>query len=64
MKREQTVTYKPGENTQKPMIRITNRFLLDYGFTIGSKIEVKYANGRITITQKEPCFNHNKSIKN
>ncbi|MFA6414848.1 MAG: SymE family type I addiction module toxin [Candidatus Paceibacterota bacterium] len=46
-----TVAYAPGENTQRPMIRIANRFLAESGFTVGSKIEAEYGQGVITITK-------------
>lgn len=59
MKREMTVTYAPGDGKETPMIRIANRFLLEHGFTIGDKIEIKYANGFITITHKNQCCDHN-----
>lgn len=61
-KRRMTVTYKPGANgylfkcpihagKQKPMIRITNRFLLSSGFRVGDPVEVVYENNIITITK-------------
>lgn len=55
MKREQIVTYKPGVSSpeQKPMIRITNRFLIAAGFTVGSKFDVEYAADVITITRQK-----------
>ncbi len=37
---------------QKPMLRIANRFLLASGFTVGSKIEVKYEDNILIITLK------------
>ena len=47
------VAYAPGSTgAQKPMIRIANRFLVESGFTVGSKIEAEYGNGIITITKK------------
>lgn len=54
MKREMTVAYKPGEILQKPMIRITNRYLLEAGFTVGSKFDVEYATDVIKIIRKKP----------
>jgi len=56
------ITYKPGANgyvfkgsihtgKQKPMIRITNRFLLSSGFRVGDPVEVAYENNIITITK-------------
>jgi len=54
MQREQTVAYKPGGKNQEPtpMIRITNRFLIAAGFTVGSKFDVEYANNILKITRK------------
>jgi len=51
IKRRQTVAYAPGYWKSKPMIRLINRFLLDSGFQIGNKVEVKYEDGRIVITR-------------
>ena len=51
MKREMTVTYAPGIGTAKPMIRITNRFLTNSGFSIRDKIEVRYGSEVITISK-------------
>lgn len=52
-KRLMKVAYAPGSTgASKPMIRISNRFLSESGFTIGSKIEAEYGNGIITITKK------------
>ena len=55
MEREQTVAYKPSAKSQEqtPMIRITNRFLIAAGFTVGSKYDVEYANDVIKITRKK-----------
>jgi len=50
-KREVTVAYAPGGDTGKPMLRIANRLLLESGFTVGSKAEIQYGNGVITITK-------------
>ena len=57
MNRQMTVTYAPGckrgyAGDQKPMLRIANRFLLKSGFTVGSKVDVEYKDGIITITLK------------
>jgi hypothetical protein len=52
IKREQTVVYAPGNSSKKPMLKIINRFLLDCNFTVGSKIEVEYANDIIVIRKK------------
>jgi hypothetical protein len=62
LKRRMLITYKPGANgyvfkgsihtgKQKPMIRITNRFLLSSGFRVGDPVEVAYENNIITITK-------------
>lgn len=51
-KREQTVTRKPGEDNERPMIRIANRFLIKSGFKIGSKFSVEYSKGAISIILK------------
>ena len=53
MKRTQKITYKPGDRKEKPMIRISNRWLFQYGFDIGEKIEVEYADGIITIRRSQ-----------
>jgi hypothetical protein len=52
MKREMRVVYAPGDNKQKSMIRIVNRFLIQYGFDVGNRIQVEYGKGVITITTK------------
>ena len=46
-----TITSAPGDDNSKPMLRITNSFLLKADFSIGSKFEVKYGQGVITITR-------------
>ena len=46
--RKMSVVRTPGTG-DKPMIRIANRFLLDYGFKIGSTVEVSYQPGVIII---------------
>ena len=53
MKRIQKITYKPGDRKEKPMIRISNRYLRQYGFDVGGRIEIEYADGAITI-RKQP----------
>ena len=50
-RREMIVVYAPGTNAQTPMIRLANRFLLTSGFTIGSRFEVEYTDGVITISR-------------
>jgi hypothetical protein len=50
-KREMTILEAPGDDRQKPMIRIANRFLLESGFTVGSKVEVEYSDNFITINK-------------
>ncbi len=52
MIRNMTVTTGLGEDPRRPMIRITNNFLLSYGFAVGCKIEVRYINGVIHIIRK------------
>ena len=63
MNRPMTITYAAdGRNNkytsgiyageQKPMLRITNRFLIKSGFKVGSKINVQYGNKIIIITKK------------
>lgn len=54
-KREMTISYaldtkfiRPSD-TQKPMIRITNFFLLKYGFKVGDKINVEYQDNQLII---------------
>lgn len=52
-RRLMTVAYAPGSTgAQKPMIRLSNRFLTESGFIVGSKIEAEYGNGIITLTKK------------
>lgn len=52
-KRQMTVAYAPGGmSNQVPMLKIANHFLLDSGFTVGSKCSVEYGNGILTITKK------------
>lgn len=53
MIRNMTVSYAPGANDRTPMIRITNRFLVKSGFTVGGKVFVVYAPGVITISLKK-----------
>jgi len=51
-KRQMTVAYAPGSaSEQKPMIRIANNFLAESGFTVGSKCDVEYGRGVITISK-------------
>ena len=55
-RREQTVSYAPGDNQSRegertPMIKITNRLLLESGFQVGSKFEIQYGNNVLTITK-------------
>lgn len=54
-----TITRSPGDDNNKPMLRITNGFLLKAGFPIGSRFEAEYGKGVITITrlplQSEPA---------
>lgn len=46
-----TVSYAPGINKQKPMIRISNKVLATAGFEVGTKIEVTYRQDIITISK-------------
>jgi len=58
-KREMTVAYAPGGKTcysersrtiePVPMLRITNRLLLNAGFKVGSKVSVEYGQDIITV---------------
>ena len=51
-KREQTVSYAPGGDGHKPMIKIGNsRLLLESGFKVGTKFEIQYGNNVLTITK-------------
>lgn len=50
-KRNMTVVSSPGDNRQKPMIRIRNNWLSKAGFPVGSRIQVKYKDSRIVITR-------------
>lgn len=47
MKRKMTVSYCADK--QKPMIRITNFFLLKSGFKVGDKIDVEYQDNQLII---------------
>ena len=53
-----TVAYAPGGDDRLPMIRLANRFIRDSGFTVGSKYEVLYENGVITLIRKQPNYEH------
>lgn len=48
-KRTMTVTRSPGHDDHKPMIRISNNLLKKYGFTVGDKFTVEYAQNIIII---------------
>ncbi len=51
-KRQMTIAYAPGcTSDQVPMLKLANRFLLDSGFTVGSKCNVEYGRGVITISK-------------
>lgn len=56
MKKTQTVSYAPGSDAKKPMIRLANNILLTCGFPIGTKIDVEYSENVITITRKEQNY--------
>jgi hypothetical protein len=62
MKRTQIVSYAPGVDTKKPMIRLANNFLLRNGFRVGSKIEIDYSDGIITITLKTQEYDHTQPV--
>lgn len=55
MKREMTVSYAlstkliRSPDTQKPMIRIANFFLLKSGFKVGDKVDVEYQDNQLII---------------
>jgi hypothetical protein len=51
IKRRMTMSYGPGDNQSKPMLRICNRFLSSSGFSVGCKVEVKYRNGKLIINR-------------
>lgn len=63
MKKEMTVTEAPSYRSRyilgphsgkiKPMVRIANCYLLEAGFTVGSKFEIEYTKGVIAITLKK-----------
>ena len=66
-KRKMTISYATGDNSrghQKPMIRITNRYLLSSGFHVGDAIDVFYGNEHITITKTNSLLNNIKSRDN
>jgi len=48
--RRMKVLRAPGTDN-KPMIRISNNFLVNAGFSIGTKVEVSYCRGIIVITR-------------
>jgi hypothetical protein len=49
IRKNRVVYYTPGNRRQKPMIRLVNRFLLKYGFIIGTEILVEYKENTIII---------------
>lgn len=51
MKKEMMFTYKPGANSSytTPLLKLSNKYLLKYGFKIGSKVIVEYQHNEITI---------------
>ena len=62
-KREMTVSYAPGGDGCKPMIRIGNsRLLLESGFQVGSKFEIQYDRNVITITKLSNEHHHANKI--
>ena len=73
-KREMTVAYAPGGQTcysdqsrtiePKPMLRITNRLLLNAGFKVGSKVSVEYGDKIITVRKLQSHEHNNISETN
>lgn len=49
MKRKITISYKSGSASEIPMLRITNKYLEEYGFKIGEKAEVEYKQNQLVI---------------
>lgn len=49
IKRKLTVSYGPGG--EKPLIRISNKFLQRSGFDIGSNAEIEYRDKVVIITK-------------
>ena len=55
MKRKMTMAYSTdtkfvhSSDSQKPMIRIANFFLLKSGFKVGDKVEVEYQDNQLII---------------
>ena len=45
----QPTTQQPWMKTDRPFIRIANKYLAEYGFHIGDKIEVQYQPNQIII---------------
>ena len=43
------IVYRAPCTNDSPMIRIANKMLADMGFKVGTRIEVSYAKGIITI---------------
>lgn len=64
MKRTMTIsvfqppTQQPWVKTDRPFIRIANKYLEEFGFHIGDKIEVEYQPNQIIIkpAKKEQSF--------
>jgi hypothetical protein len=49
MKRKLTISYKPGSTSEIPMIRISNKYLKNYGFNVGDKAEIEYRQNELII---------------
>ena len=49
MKRKITIGYKPGSTAEIPMIRITNKYLPEYGFKVGDEAEIEYKPNELII---------------
>lgn len=73
-KREMTVAYAPGGKTcysdrsrtiePVPMLRITNRLLLNAGFKVGSKVSVEYGENLLTVRKLQSHEHNNISETN
>lgn len=55
-----TVSYAPGDS-ERPMVRIANRWLAESGFLVGSKFNVEYANNLITL--KKLTHEHSNNLQ-
>ena len=55
VKRRLTVYTTFINNRDAPLIRLQGQWLLEFGFTAGSKIKVEGADGLLLITMAERC---------